>query len=321
MFDWKKFCQDHSIEFVTEGENVARGNVNISCPYCGDDPSHHMGLSLPPKKPQWGCWRNSRHRGSDPRVLVMRLIGCSIQAATLITADSGSVDDFRKITYTAIPEIRKGKLKPIVLPPSFRRIADSDEWSRVYIEYLRSRGFDNPIKLARDYNLRFTISGPQHHRIIVPVMLEGQTMAYTGRALSANMSPRYLASSTDISTNIKDLLFNYDAASPGGDRLVIVEGPFDALKVDFYLKPRVRAVALASNAVTEAQIYYLYKLIPRFKKTILLLDEDAMIQAGTVFGELSIAGRKLILGALPNGIKDPGEMSPSELQSLPCFNQ
>ena len=80
MFDWVEFLQKHNIEYVTQGSNVAHGNVNIKCPMCGPrDPSHHMGIAI--DGAGWSCWRNPQHRGRSPVYLVALLAHVSVTRA------------------------------------------------------------------------------------------------------------------------------------------------------------------------------------------------------------------------------------------------
>ena len=60
-----KVLSDYRIDYDTEGKNTSTGFVSIACPWCEDDPSHHLGINL--KEGYYTCWRSSEHRGKDIR--------------------------------------------------------------------------------------------------------------------------------------------------------------------------------------------------------------------------------------------------------------
>ena len=79
----------YNIEFVESGPNVAKGNVNVQCPWCGvEDHSYHLGINL--AKGMWGCWRNKQHRGRALYKLLSKLTGLSYQEARRVTGEGGA---------------------------------------------------------------------------------------------------------------------------------------------------------------------------------------------------------------------------------------
>lgn len=83
----------------------------------------------------------------------------------------------------------------------------------------------------------------------------------------------------------------------------MVEGPLDALKVDYYGKPfGVNAVATMGTAVTEGQKKRLTK-IARNTSTYVVFDETAMSEGLALADEIGATWLPL-----PSGIGDPGEM-------------
>src|SRR3990170_3506093 len=61
MLDIESALKSKRILYLDSGSNVSRGNINICCPFCPDDPSYHLGINL--ETGYWGCWRDSGHRG------------------------------------------------------------------------------------------------------------------------------------------------------------------------------------------------------------------------------------------------------------------
>ena len=42
----RSFLDDLNVEYIDSGKNHKAGNINIRCPYCGEeDPSYHLGIS------------------------------------------------------------------------------------------------------------------------------------------------------------------------------------------------------------------------------------------------------------------------------------
>src|SRR6185312_5603411 len=82
MFDWEQFLDNHGIDYVTTGHNARRGNIGIACPWCGNDPSHHLGISTNGRG--YHCWRNEAHSGKAPHRLVMALLGAKESALRVI---------------------------------------------------------------------------------------------------------------------------------------------------------------------------------------------------------------------------------------------
>lgn len=310
-FDWKKFCEREHIHYVTSGPNTAQGNISIRCPFCGNaDKSQHMGLSLTRTAPVWGCFRDTRHRGRDPSRLVARLLGVTYAVAQSIVEREGpALDDFD----AAIEALRNGPQPQreaarynTVMPALFRKMDDGLYMKR-FSTYLAERGFiDLPrlIEMYSVYDLRYCIVGPYAWRIIFPIYEpdDGALRGWTGRSIYANAVPRYLTAE-DMG---KDVLLDFGGITTD-DHVIVCEGPFDALKVDYYGSSfGVRAVATLGTAVTDAQIHVLRALRGRCRDMTVLFDADALAQSLNLAGELDVAA-----AVLPEGVKDPGEFTAS----------
>ena len=316
--DWVKLFEDNHIEYVTNSPNVKKGNINIRCPWCGeDDPSQHLGISL--NGQGYGCWRNAAHRGKNASFLIRAILGCSYSQAqhienqysksdpdvfTMFTINymvDGSVEeiDHTKKEQAAIPS-------PLEMPPEFKPILEQGR----FFDYLKNRGFDAPYWVARAYNLKCCNTGRWKDRIIIPIYQNGKLVAWTGRALqNPIVAPRYLSTGDAIKT----ALFNEDRIRKGGKYLFITEGPFDAMKIDYYGYPMyAAATAVFGTSVTMTQISILREVAAKYQKVILLFDADA---TETTFN-MSDWIPEAIIGNLPFDVKDPGELSKSQVQQL-----
>jgi Toprim-like len=305
--DWVAFIEANQIDYVTRGPNTKRGEISIKCPFCGDeDPSQHLGISLVSEN--WGCHRDPSHRGHSQHRLVAALLGCSYNQAKLIVAQYGRADPenleqalaaLTGMTVLPTPEPEKPRLLP-----EFKPIEPKGTTAKFW-RYLCARGFEPADTLCDKYSLMCCLTGRWKDRIIIPVLHDGELVAWTGRALVNPINaPRYLSSSEAI----KSTVFNGDVR--GGRLLLVTEGPFDAMKLDFYGGAwGVQAVACFGVSMSVEQIRLLRKLRERFDNCIILFDSDAI---GASWGASDWIGAGIQF--LPEGVKDPGSMSQKQVR-------
>ena len=311
--NWLDFLTDYHIPYVTSGPNTKRGEISIRCPWCGDDdPSEHLGISL--ERHAWGCHRNPQHRGKSYTYLIQGILGVS-KAQAMLVLRQFDISDPETLDQVMIalgePPEPKADAEPLRMPAEFRLLTNKGSGLKV-CNYLYKRGFDDPIALGRSYRLRYCATGRWKDRIIVPVYQRGKLVAWTGRAVGTPISaPRYLTTSSAI----KSAVFSEDTLYLGGKLLFITEGPMDAMKIDFYAPPNVRATCVFGTSITLDQIYILRHASEKFGKVILLLDPDAF---GVAMNTLEwLPGAKM--GQLPQGIEDPGALSRTQVGQLINF--
>lgn len=322
-FNIRRFLSEHGVEYHEKGKNVRHGNINIRCPFCGDDPSWHLGIS--PEKGVFACWRDPSHKGRLPR-LVSRLLGCSYGQAREIVGDRPLVDN-RGMT---LEQVARGQFErsahrdetvSVSLPREFRPL-----WNRrhrraaqPYLDYLRSRGFSRPRAAAQQYDLYYAIRGRYQGRVLFTFAVHGAIVGWTGRAISSRSGgPRYMNSPVHMAVR----LWNYDNAIEGGDLLYIVEGPFDALKIDYATDDSCRAVATLGLPEFAALEVPLRELLHQFKRVRVLWD------ATVLYGQLEWERKlsSMIGPALEpfsrwadawlrsNNYTDPGDLSVKEVR-------
>lgn len=301
-FDWLRFCTTHRIFFVTVGPNTARGHISVKCPWCGSaDPSEHLGLSLDVGHPVWGCLRNSKHRGLNPTRLVAKLLHLPYSAAMdLVDKAAPPVDDFdvavERLRGDVVEQSKEKKWSRVVqLPDMFRRLFNGSYGKR-FVDYLTHRGFHDALGVAHQYDLFYCLTGDFAWRLIFPVVDNGVLIGWTGRDIRGGAKLRYRASDGLG----KDVLMSF---STPASVVMIVEGPVDALKIDYYGQPfGVSGIATMGTAVTEKQKRLIGK-IARNTPTCILFDAGAEAQSLSLADE--VGARWL---PLPFGFKDPGEM-------------
>ncbi len=328
--DWKRLLTEQRIPYIESGANVKRGELAIQCPFCGSaDPSKHMGLNL--ETGWWSCWRNrSAHSGKSPLRLLMRLLGVPYGRAREI---AGLGDDYVDPEgFDAVAARVMGRNKDIRPEQIERRFLDLDPGFKVitsnmrtrrHWNYLYTRGFTGGSEAGEDvdvlcelYDLRAGVSGEWADRLILPYYQDGKLVTWTARAISpATIRYRDLAIKHSLLAP-KETLFNHDCINQGGRALVIVEGPIDALKIDFYGRLYgVRAVALSTNSIKDAQAFLLQDAADRFERTIVMMDNasslgliDSMRMKQALFFLNNVEALPV-----PDGAKDAGELSPKQV--------
>lgn len=307
--DWLALFEDQHIEYVTSGPNTKKGEVSVKCPWCGDaDPSQHMGINL--SKEAWGCHRDQRHRGKSPIILTQALLNCSNSQAKL-TVEQYSKPDPESLdeAVLALTGEKEAPVKPagaLKLPAGCQGIAPGSRFYR----YLHNRGFDEPMNVASIYGLKSCTVGRCKDRIIIPIYQNGKLVAWTGRAINQTINaPRYLSSDGNT---IKNTVYREDELR-GGSVLFVTEGPFDAMKVDYYGFGRGgHATAVFGTSITIDQIVILSAIAKRYKRTVILLDPEAIESAFNLSDWIPRAE----IGILPSDAEDPGALTKDQVKTL-----
>lgn len=325
MFDWPTFLEQNQIPYVTEGPNTPQGALGIKCPFCGEaDPSEHMVL-----RPfgAYACWRDRSHRAGNPIKLIQALLGCSFARAHEIAgpklgpAITSNMHADLSVNLTPLSTFMP--TKALLTYPSWPD--DFRAFSKLYaatpfLEYLSRRGLHDitkpPTLPTRKYNIYYCVTGAFKGRIIFPVVADGHLISWTGRTIYPSNRRRYQSLTTDPGK--AELIGCDPAAAPlnhallwqdelrGGEVLLIVEGPFDALKVRVLgEQDGIQATCLFTSMPTPKQVTVLRRVAPLYKRVVLLLDEDAKTKSLTVQSRLITLG--LDRAWLTKG--DPGDLN------------
>lgn len=306
----------NNIEYITEGPNVKKNNINIKCPFCSNDPSQHMGISL--INGEYACWRNTKHRGKSIVRLLQEVFDCSEEEAKrqlgLRTLEPNEFDSIldrlfeeEKVYHTIL-----GGAKKLTFEKLFRDI-NKEGMTKPYWDYFVKRGFDNIDRLLQQYEIKCCLVGDWKYRIIFPVRYEGNLVSWVGRSISPMDTLKYKDLSIKQSVrHPKFCLWNYDELLNGGDILYITEGIFDAIKLDFYFPTGYKATCLFTKTIRDEQKRLLQELSKEFGQIRILLDADAQAQAWHIKDEMSYL-RNVSLGTLPEGLKDPGDMTKEQV--------
>ncbi len=334
-FRWKEFCDRHGVSYVTAGPNTAHGHISIKCPLCGDDPSEHMGLSINPRNPAWGCWRNRDHRGKSPVRLIKALLRCSGEMAVRLVQEGNApeFDDFEKVAADLLygeaeapkKEVPKRHLKFL---PEFKML-DNRGYGPRFLDYLRhERGLTPAIMVAKRYDLHYTLTGPFKNRLIIPFYHDEELVGWTGRSIDGRVDLRYKMLPDDkesaermgvkpMLVNRKKYLFQLDRVQEGGEVLVITEGPLDAIKLEWYAKNPGMVVTCVFGKPTTDQVHMLARAARDFDRVQVLLDTDAWSDGIQLADELKeLSGSNVRWAALPSGTKDPGALRKGDVHEF-----
>jgi hypothetical protein len=306
-FDWIEFLERYGVEYTTSGPNVARGHVSIKCIYCRDDPSMHLTIAL--SGAGWRCYRNHDHRGKSPLRLIQALARCDYDQAQKIAYGTTYIPT-GFLERVRAPAIEK-RIVDLKMPEEFYVIKDLPS-AKPYISYLVNRGFERSriLKFTDLYGMRYCTHGSFQGRIVFPVESQKKLMSWTGRAISRHATQRYRA--LDVETSgvpISDFLLWYDDLLRGdASSIYLCEGPFDALKVRELGRGKgIISTCFFTRQPSIKQIDLLHEILPRYRNRFLLLDRDAISTSIRVMQQLSQLG--VVIKKLPDGVKDPGELS------------
>lgn len=321
--DWIKLLNTNHIEYITKGSGVKKGNVVVACPFCGGSEWHYMGIEL--DTGYWGCWRNKSHRGKSPVRLLMALLKVSYETARDIAGLDESYADpegYEAIKHNlfkkhAVMEVETDETigrKIMELPREFEEISPTRVRHERFIRYLvEKRGFEKQhiMELCRMYRLKAAVSGMYKDRIIMPYTIGSDVVSWTGRAI-ADTTLRYLDLSEEESVvPPKHTLYNFNVTRRPDKILLVHEGPFDAVKVDYYgHQLGVRSVALSTNSITEDQIYLLEEVSVNFKKVLMVMDSANSVGVVDSYRlkEQLAQIRNIGFAKIPAPFKDGGDM-------------
>ena len=301
--------EQYRVSYVSEGKNVAKGHVNIRCPFCGPaDPSAHLGINE--QTGAWGCWRDPSHRGYKLARLWSVLFHIPRVEAELLCQPF--VD--RKYFSTVLQSLER----PAVSHPT-SVLKWPSELHRLCVPYLTTH------EPAWNYFLRrrvspdavlerqtwFGIHGRWGWRVVFPIRSPtGQVVSWIGRAIGERQ-PRYLTPSASEGKNVKACVFGEELLQEGGDVLVVTEGPFDAIRLDWVgRRLGVRATCIFGSSVSPAQKPVLRRLSRRFSHVVVMLDPGNDVGAFiSSWGLASVSAQPICL----SGESDLGSMSNEQL--------
>lgn len=291
MIDWKQLFSAMGVEWRDRGPNTTRDDVNICCPFCGDDYGFHLGVSITGGN-KYYCFRNTEHGGRSPARLLQAL-GASYEESKQLVEEYGDGEAPIQVSSTPPASIAKSWRK-------FMSAADCPEC----MHYLRQRGFNEPQTLAKRYDLRYAPYGRWARRVILPVKLDTSVVSWTARSIDAHRIPKYMMQSVIY----PGLVYTPKLSR---DTMVIVEGPLDALKIAATNMEHVGALALMGKALNSRKLIILTQLLRETRKIVFAPDADVdAVSSSRMLSLLKLTsmGRPIHSIRPPANYKDAGEM-------------
>lgn len=196
MVNIKQLLTKYRIEWRDRGPNCGKGQVNVCCPFCTDDPSFHCAINE--SSGQYYCFRHTRHRGNNVSYVLKALKIPAIEYASIKLEQVEQTEYVDTRDYT-----------------EFRYFTPAEE-SAEALAYLEARLFSEPITVCRQFNLRISKQGLWLGRLIIPL-----TIGWTGRGMRGQ-ELRYKAW-----TNSDSYFIHKQHSSSA----IIVEGSMDAMRI------------------------------------------------------------------------------------------
>lgn len=306
MIDWEGLFTEIGVSFRRRGANTSRKDINICCPWCGDDYGYHLGISL--SQPNYYCFRDpGEHSGKHLPHLLMGL-GVPNHEIDRLLAEYD--------TEAAIEPPPPPPLSDLILKWNY---FEPLQHSSAHLRYMQEeRGFPNVEEVAKLYDLRYAPQGKWAQRVLFPIRVpiggdKADLVSWTGRAIKPSMQPKYLMQSTAS----PELLY---IPRPLTNVVVLLEGPLDALKFAAAVEDASSIAILGKALMTEklAAIRRIFKHFMFPDYLILALDSDVpdrQIRQTAANLKPLVYPATIIVSKIPNQFKDVGAMSYSEICS------
>ena len=325
-FNVLSFLHSHHIPYITKGVNVKRGEININCPFCAKtsspDPSYHLGIDE--DNMRFSCWRNKRHHsGKTLHKLIMVLAQCNYyEACQLLGQKPIWIEEtaFDAVSFQANDTAPTTPL--LEFPHDIIPLDVELRRSFRFVQYLMERGYSqrSVSRLAYRYNLHYAISGQFKDRIVIPNYVANRLVNWTGRSIHKDTQLRYLSldHTRGALMSIKECLFNEPQLFKGGRLLVVNEGPFDAMKMDFYgASLGIRATCLFNKKATHNQLGCLGELTHLFDRIVVMFDRDEFVDQCSFVSQMDWTGLDSVVDwNCPSHVSDPGDLSGDDVKEL-----
>lgn len=256
----------------------SKGWLVGDCPHC--DKSRKYGVSLQDNKTN--CFICGR--GPNPFKEVGRLEGLETFREIL-----NFLKQYEGIEYKVKAESNKIDYAPLALPNEYRLITDGTSTiSNIARNYLKGRGFN--ITTLRYLGVGYCTEGIYGGRIIFPYYKEGKLIYFNARALFGGQ--KFLNPSEDeLGYGKNQVMYNHDALKIF-KKVYIVESVTNAITLG------EKAIAIGGKVLSQWQLSEILR--SEVERVVILLDDDAMVEAYTIALRLSET-RKVKVVRMPEG--------------------
>ncbi|WP_405289491.1 hypothetical protein [Methanobrevibacter sp.] len=289
-----KLFTDYKIDFNTR---VNRGWTNVTCPFC-DDKTFNGGFN--DAGDYFHCWKCGGH---DFKEALTRVVNISFNEVDILIEQYAGRNSL-------LNKLNKKQAKAIQLTLPTNTFTPAER------KYLKQRNF-SPKLLHEKYKIvGGGITGAWKYRIIIPLILDGKIVSWTGRSILSKQKidelkiPRYKNLSIEQSViDPKSILYNLDNCM--SKTAVLTEGAFDVMRLGdgFFCS--------FGTELTQAQII---EIKNRFSKVFIMFDNEVEAQIKARKFGLQIASMGVdveIVDAYGDFDKnDGGELTESEVQII-----
>jgi DNA primase len=272
-----KFCKVHKIK-----QKLQRGWHQIYCPFCGGTADY---LGFNEESQAFYCWKCGSHS----------------KFKVLTELSSLNWNEIKEQFYT-LGGKRVVIEKKVYNNESCKLPFYDDSFNPLGAVYLNGRRFDAEY-LTNKYHLKTTtLHSRMANRIIIPVIVNGQTISYTTRDYSGVNKLRYIACEPEDEVSpLKHNLYNIDNCKE--DWVIVVEGCFDCWRIGD------NCVATFGTKVTDTQI----EILRKFKKLYIMFDVGAKKELDSL--SYKLAGFSEV-EQIELDADDPAEMDEIELKEV-----
>lgn len=293
--NYTKLFKDYHIQF---DERVNSGWTNVTCPHC-DDKTFNGGFNN--TGDYFHCWKCGGH---NLRYTLSLILSVSEKEIDNILIDYQG----RTSLLSQLNGKKVAKAIKLELP--------TDGFTQAERKYLLSRNF-SPRQLHEKYGIvGGGLTGSWKYRIIIPLILGGRIVSWTGRSILSKEKikelkiPRYKNLSIEQSViNPKSILYNLDNAV--GKTVVLTEGAFDVMRLGDNF------ICSFGTELTQEQISVIHN---RFQKIFIMFDNEpeAQVKARKFGLQLASVGCDVeIVDAYSDFNKnDGGELTPDEVKII-----
>jgi len=286
MIDIVRLFSDHRIPTIQRADFV-----NVLCPYCRQVRDPKPGLGFHVSGQACTCWKCGKHSVTDA---LQRVLSITYPQLQKILPDYEIETAIRRQLNKKQPQARSITLPGLPLNKVERR-------------YLEGRGFD-PDFLVSKYGIQGGgVAGDYAYRIIIPVTVRGQVVAFTTRDITGKAKRKYISSEIEKSVvNLKTLVYNIDNAFK--KCCCVLEGVFDVWRMGDGF------VAGLGTSLIEPQI----RLLTRFDRVVFMFDPEieAQARARKYAEQLAALGGRDIEVVNPETVGDPGSWTPEQAEKI-----
>jgi len=178
----------------------------------------------------------------------------------------------------------------------------------VFRDYLRSRGFSDPLAVARANRLRWCVGGRWTHRVLFGYYdRDGQLVGWLGRGIDP-LQARWVAEPIGIQALHQDHV--WEAHGKPTRALVVCEGLVDALRVSAQGAARGVVGVATCGQQTDGQARRIEELAAGAP---IAITSDADAPGAAVALARKLAHLNPVVGTMPKGFDDIAEMNEREL--------